>query len=887
MATIDDLWEQAFPSQAPPEEDIDSLWMQATNLDKKAPSEEDLKGLDYIANLAKQGFSRGVAGAFETAKSSMGAVQLARLLSGESPVHTPERIQETDKAILEGIGGQQTPRSRDIATNMFEEAVKAPFDPMTYLGAPMKLGGLAARALGGAATGATAELGGEVGGQVEQSIRGEESGVGRLLGSLAGSTAMSATAAQRSAVSQAGGSFWKEYKKASSNPEGYKEAYATGAAKRFLEIVAKEEGIDNLDEVLDNFNAISKKVTGEKAPLIVAMAKNPAVRDKVVELAKTNPDFRAKVNSELSDIAGDIDANANKFFGKRGQEFPKDIDTSLVKTDNIKNRIAILDSRIEKLTDPLEVPATKADTGMAIANLVKAKEKAVRQDMNPKYEEVLSGARNAGAKLPAPATKEIYEFVQDNKLSDIFGKRSPIDLLITKHFSPTTIQKASIPGATGVRTTEGVVRYPEVDFDNVDSLKKRINELQRGRLSPEQGLKLKQLEEVVDTARQTIPGDWNTKLKDLDRMYYKRIGIPFGERGIQDIDGKKYAEQVAPVITKNGSAMAQFLGAVGDEGVPVARNAILSDVYYKFVKDGVLDNKGLTKYLKNNADVIDKVPGVGDELKAMQFDDAALKLHRADLDRNAKVAEKALADNFLTKLDGTPPNYQQMASRVMTDRLYFNKMFNKGGDLSMASPEVSKAVTNSVRREIIELARNSPQGAFNYLSDPTNTFVVNRLFGKGYGQKVKDVAKLSDAIAAADINKVGVSVPTSVLDPLASKFPGADIPYVLSQWRDRIASPAQKVIRIMTRIKTADLKTKTDQEMINLLLDKDGVEKLSRVARDTNFKVENPVNFKKVLSAVTDVLPAYTLVGTQTAMDSMGEQEEPKQIPIGQFSNGL
>lgn len=871
MATIDDLWNQASPDEvAPAEEDIDSLWSKATNLDKKEPSEEDLKGFDYLANLAKQGFSRGVAGAFETAKSSMGAVQLGRLLSGDSPFHTPEDIQATDKSVLEEIGGKQTPRSRDVATNMFEEAVKAPFDPMTYLGAPMKLGGLAARALGGAATGATAELGGEVGGQVEQSIRGEESGVGRLLGSLAGSTAMSATAAQRSAATQAGGSFWKEYKKASSNPEGYKEAYATGAAKRFLEIVAKEEGIDNLDEVLDNFNTISKKVTGNNAPLIVAMAKNPAVRDKVVELAKTNPDFRAKVNSELSSIAGDIDANANKFFGKRGQEFPKDVDTSLVKTDNIKNRIATLDSRIEKLTDPLEVPATKADTGMAIANLVKAKEKAVRQDMNPKYEEVLSGARTAGAKLPAPATKEIYEFVQDNKLSDIFGRRTPMDTLITRNFSP---DKSG--------------NYPDVDFDNVDSLKKRINELQRGRLSPEQGLKLKQLEEVVDNARQTIPGDWNTKLKDLDRMYYKRIGIPFGEKGIQDIDGKKYAEQVAPVITRNGSAMAQFLGAVGDEGVPVARNAILSDVYYKFVKDGVLDNKGLTKYLKNNADVINKVPGVGDELKAIQFDDAALKIHRADLDRNAKVAEKAIADNFLTKLDGTPPNYQQMASRVMTDRLYFNKMFNKGGDLSMASPEVSKAVTNSVRREIIELARNSPQGAFNYLSDPTNTFVVNKLFGKGYGQKVKDVAKLSDAIASADINKVGVSVPTSVLDPLASKLPGADIPYVLSQWRDRIASPAQKVIRIMTRIKTADLKTKTDQEMINLLLDKDGVEKLSKVARDTNFKIENPVNFRKVMSAVTDVLPAYTLVGTQTAADGLREEEEPQQFPTGQFSNGF
>ncbi len=767
--------------------------------------------------------------------------------------------------IAQGITGADfsQARSDDLLENTIGTAIQVASDPLTYIpGAgpvlksmsiPIISKSLAQRAALNTVVGATSELGGELGDTIEKETTGESTGTGRLIGSIFGVAKSTLITTPSAYVINKGGKFiYDKYKNIKAAPGKNKEAQTVGAAKALLKAAAAEEGLENLDLVLKNFNIISDKINKQNAPLLVALAENPAIRKQVERLAKTNPDFRNKINQELNLISLNIDAHADKIFGARYTELPKG---DLVNLSNARDRINLIDSRLNKLTNPFEAAASKEGTGNVISALITKKADAVRQDISPRYNTLIEAATAEKVVLPSQGTKLIYDFVNQNRLRDIFGKETKIDKLIMKHFSPKGTQ------------------YPTVTFSNVDSLKRAINDLQRKPLNATEKRLLNDLEDKVNDARQLIPGKWNDELKALDMEYYERLGVPFNAQGIKDIDAKKYAEQVAPVITKNSSALKQFLDVTGDEGVDVARNAIMSDAYFKVIKNGDVDIRALDRYIQNNAEVIDKIPGLKQSLLDTKIDGASLKLKKFNLGQEVKLKEKEIADNFLNKLEGAEPNYSEITSRILKDRNYFKTISQ---DLKNSSPEVSKAVLNNMRRELIEIARTSPEGAYNFLTNPKNAFGINQLMGSGYQQKVKELALMSDAIKKADVSRLSDAIATNRMDTLAQVIPGADSSYVFSQLRDRISSVPMRIFRLGSRIFSERMGMATDEQLAQLLLDPDGITKLTNVAKDLDITLTNPLKAKELVDAFSDILPYKVYVSTRPGQEMViSEEEEP------------
>ena len=67
--------------------------------------------------------------------------------------------------------------------------------------------------------------------------------------------------------------------------------------------------------------------------------------------------------------------------------------------------------------------------------------------------------------------------------------------------------------------------------------------MQRKPLSPTEARLVQDLEDVLTNARNQIPGNFSDRLKEADRMYYEKIGIPFSAQGIRDIDAKQIFEK--------------------------------------------------------------------------------------------------------------------------------------------------------------------------------------------------------------------------------------------------------------------------------------------------------------------------------------------------------
>jgi len=832
-------------------------WAEYQDAVIAAPSrQEKVSNFQYIANQAKLGLTDSLV-LGEAIIDTFAIDPVANLFGKGEKGGIGERFSKNVKRLQKAAGtvtgAQPDMTAPSAAAEIVGSGARMFTDPLGYIGTgALKSGAtvveraapVVGRAAGLFGMGAASGGGGIVGQEVEKQLTGEDTGTGKAVGQVfgiaAGIPASTAIETGITSLTNVAKQLRDKYAMVKADPDAASQAYASGAAKRFLDLVSKSTPSQNIDAIMTEFNRIGKTVGTGDVPLFVAMGDNPIVQSEVARLVKTNPGLRQEFDKELATILNNIDQKSVDIFGNRytpvsGIKTP--LTTQINK--NIKLREAV-DTKLDDLAARFPEP-DNVQIGLDTQRLIEVRSKAAKAEMTPVYDAIKEGAKKAGAVLPDTGVRDIYSFVQANNMQDIFGRGTPMDRLIQKNFAPI----------------EGEF-YP-ASFKDVVSLKEEINRVQRSvRMDDKMKMRLNELEDVVDAARQQIPGRFNEALQNADKAYYERIGIPFGAQGIKDIDAKKYADQVAPQIVKSPEILRQFIKAGGNDGVLIADNAIMSEVYKKVIKNDAVDPRALSKYIKDKSAVIDQIPGMRQKLEATLLDDSVLKLTRKDLDDKVALAQKQVADNFILSVkdsDGVAiPNYSEMASRLFTDPRFFTKV-NK--DLAMVDKKTSQAVMRNLQAEVVEKARNSTDGGVGFLTSPKNKAVIDKVFGAGYQQDVKDVLAMSDALQKADISKITATIRTADTDVLAKYIPGLDVPYVTSTFRDRISSNFQKAVRLISRAKTAQLKTDTDDALKQLLLDREGMKKLAAIKNTMDFRVSNPLTLKQVSDTIGSVVPRY------------------------------
>lgn len=856
-------------------------------------SRKKISNFEYIANEAKKGtmdlavLGQSIIDTFvlDPFKGTPGGI-------GERFGANIKRLEKVASGIT---GAQQDMKAPSEVSKFLGAGARMTSDPFGLIGVPLKtvggtVRGVAERVPSMFGIGVVSEAGGRAGEEIEKAITSQDSGVGRAIGALgAGIKGAAVVAPVVKAPLDIVEQVYSKYKTVKSDPDAASQAIANTSAKRLLEAIAKEQGVDNLDSVVDDFNRISQSLNKQDLPLMFAMSDNAIVRAEVQRLAKTNPAMRQRIEEEFAKLAQNIDNRANLIFGER---YAPVVGAETVSVKNAVKRRQEIDNQIETLSNRLVPNVSDVSIGNAISNLVDARVSAARAEMAPVYDDILKSAKEANAKLPANAVEGIYTFIKDNKLRDVFGRGTDADRQIMSVWGPKEVttqpSRIIIPGQEPAQAVTSM-SFKDVPFEQVESLKRRINELQRGRLTPDEARKLNQLEEVVNEARKSIPGNFDARLRAADLAYYEKVGVPFGAQGIKDIDSKKYAEQVAPVIIKNVSSLRQFLGAVGDEGKPIARNAILSDAYNKIVKDGILQPNLLKSYLARNEQVLNQLPEVKKELQESLINVGFLAKASKQLDDTAAAAQKTIADNFVTKIKDSSgvslPDYKSIVDRVIRDPGFEQSVFRQIKDLDANS---AKAVRNSMKAELLNIARNNPDGGIAFLTDARNKRAIENVFGVGYQGAVRDLLKISDAMNRSDVNRLSSVIAQSDLDAIGKYgasvgFPGLDIPYVTSTLRDRIASPVQKVVRLLSRVQVARTREDTDEAIFKLLMDVDGLKALQKVSKELDFNISNPIGLKKISSSIANAIPFYAYGAVKATAVPPQESVKQQEAVMGGF----
>jgi hypothetical protein len=874
----------------------------------KAPTEEEAKTLDYLVNSFKRGLITSTA--LFDALTRAGFGQMAKAELAKTGALTPE---ETMKEVY-GIGKESKPmlesvleavkESQERVSPVFEAvgvkppdldmvapgpisqiagaAVETLADPLSYigLGAPTKAllaTKTAGRAAGEATTGAAAETGAMLGEEAEKAITGEEGIVGRTVGALTGAVGSAvprgiATRTGEDVVSQ----IMQNRALLKESPEGAEQAYAKGTAKRLLTAATEAEGAGELQDLIGQINDASRFVNKGDAPLVIAMADNPVIRQQIQRLAITRPEFRKKVNDLIKAAEGDVQRKTGFLFGER---YAADIpEGAQINIQNIARRRQNLDKELNEKFAFVRPFEDTEDFGRRVEALVEQKKRLARAEVAPEYDALLEEARRQGIRMPEEGTQLIYDFVRDNNIRDIFGRGTAVDRRIMSFLKPKEVEEAVTPrilGPEGAPISELAaeqIQYPTLSFDNVESLKKEINLIKRKSLSDSERRKINDLEKIVDEARDTIPGNFSDRLREVDLKYYQKVGVPFSEQGIREIDAKRYAEQIAPVIVKNAEAYRQFVRAVGPEqGNTLAERAILNELYEKAAKGGagLLSPTVVAKYVRDKGEIIDNIPGLKEKLQKAVVDDTQLRAEISSLDKAAKEAQKRVADNYLTQTEF--PDYESLTRNFMRNPKIRAKLLRDIGDLDA---NTAKAVRNSLRAEVINSGR-SQGNLLDYVSAPENKAAIEQLFGPGYLPALRKIALFGDKVASADVSRLGTQIPRESMDVVAQVFPGLDVPYLSSNFRDRITSLPQKIIRILSKYNSARLQIATDDAIEELLLDPNGVKKLGNTISEVNFKFDNPVALNKIAESLSQTVPQATYDAFKVTLS--GEERERLQ----------
>jgi hypothetical protein len=509
------------------------------------------------------------------------------------------------------------------------------------------------------------------------------------------------------------------------------------------------------------------------------------------------------------------------------------------------------------------------EQGKAIQQLVSSREKLARAEVSPLYSELTDAAKKAKASMSPEGVNSIYSYVKANRLSDVFGKGTKLDNKITAYTKPR-----KVVGINGKTT----MKKPAMTFERVASLKRAINELKRKPLNATEQRQIQELDDVFREARKSIPGGFNERLEGIDKLYYEKVGVPFGTASVRQLGAKKYADEVAPVILKNETALESFLDVSGKEGQVIARNAYLSKTYDKVVKDGEVNVKALQVLLKKDKYILNRIPGLKAELEDTLVDQGSLILKRAELNDGLKRAEDAVAKNFLVS-SNLSPNYHSLAARFANgDIPYLDKVIK---DIEPLDALTKQAVLKNMQREYVQIALDTPDGALKFMLNPRNKDVIDKLFKDNpkYISHIKDLSKMGDALKKTDVEKLTSIVHQGEYDVVGSILPGLDTNYAASQLRDRISSTGMKAIRILSRINQAGAKQKVDAQIKELLMSPDGLAKLSRTAHTFDFKINNPFTFKQIKKILGESLPAYVYSASKPTLMRQ-EKEEVKTQPI-------
>lgn len=740
-----------------------------------------------------------------------------------------------------------------------------------------------------------------MGGPVRSALQGGVSALGGYLGATAGETAAGTPGALAGGL--AGGLLGssgfntftgtipklagKAYDALTSGKQAVKDiSQAAGSAKAAAAATTAFATNPALADELKRAAEI-KRLTGVELPVLAASGGDTTLRTLAMSQAgkADNASFTASMGTQYKTASSLLDqAKEEAALGAKTieQAFSDRVKEQRLLQDKAAANLLVsqkkrvlglnaINERIAELSSDFSTEAGKTDIGTRLTNLLDSKEAAIRSELSPQYTKLLDTSQKAGVVLPAAETQKLFEFAKDEKNADIFSKFPELYGAIKNVFAPS-VRPVSGKFAEKypqlIKQAEGA-EFKDMPLDKLDSLKRNTNKAISKSNDADQLRILGALKREIDGAVDQMDPAFAVPYKALDREYATRLGIPFNEAGVSQIDKAKFVENTIPAITNNASSLKQVIAVTGDskETFDIVKDAFL----YKIGNDksivntatGEVNTAQLNRFLTKNKESIDLVPGLKDYLQknATKIDTLVENRTRLlDAQKNAKVEK---AQDLYSKSAATTDSFYGVVRNALgnPDKL----------DELLAATKGDVVAKEGVKIAMLDNLMSMPGDRLAFFRDNQPTF--EKMFGAGYVPKLEALADASQRLRDNPFNpKVNVK---SITKTGFEETTGTAPAQVASLYRNHIQSLFFKVSTLSSRFFQNRLGKSEAADIQAFLLDPQAMNKAAEAMNEISSKgiTDNVLKIAKDLAKNTAFSTAFG--GLHGLQQSLNLPEKP------------
>jgi len=582
--------------------------------------------------------------------------------------------------------------------------------------------------------GTVAGVGGELAARQVPEEYGE---TGKVLGGMAGGMAVAAPFSMLKGAVESASSVPGLFSTTKDLTEQITQAAATGRASKqaITALTANPSLSGNIARAAD-----IEKSTGITLPMLaqsngdttissylqsqIARGENVEFTAAVKRQYETAEQALTKAKQGVAPAMQEVDAYVKKKALETSQKNIDVVNKAGVMSARRKEGLDNIDSRIVELTDTLRTAPTQVDIGTRLTNLISAKEKMVRGEVGPKYEELIKNSENAGIVLPAKSAAGLIDYVKEEEFKSAFTSFPTLWPKIKKVFADP----------------EEKLYY---SLRDLDSLKRETNAALRESMSGTGEYRiLTGLKKQVDAAIDSTDPSFADAYRAIDKEYATRVGMPFNVAGVAQIDRAKFVEQTVPVLTKRASSLKQAMDIIGDspEGKKIVEDAFLFDIGANrsiiSTTTGQLNTPQLKRYIAQNKDKIDMVPGLRDRLEGLGTRVNELKANRTailDAEKNASIEK---IDNLWTQSYGETGGIRGVVRKALTNPAELDKLVSLAGN-----DNIAKA---GIKRAMIEDVLSAQGDRVNLINENKQAF--EKVFGKDQTKYIVDIVEASQRL---------------------------------------------------------------------------------------------------------------------------------------------
>lgn len=757
---------------------------------RNRPQDTGVTPGQYLTDVAKGSVARFVP-------------QIMRGIAGmEAPIQTPSAepgltqqiekqfIQPVEQRTQQAVGYQQTP-APDKASRLVGAGIESTLDPLSMAGGS----GIVGRLLGGFIPGMTAEFGGQVG----QNIAGDAGQfVGALTGGITGGVAQGSIPRTTGTLLPQARSLTERVRGMRPEADVLREADST--VTNILQAAAQAD--PNIAQTLSRAQQISG-TTGVTLPATALLDSNPVLVDLVRNLSSRDPVFRNQYGQQFEQARNALQGRATRLFGQPGdanaiiEQTVRDIPLDKVQ----QRRLDALNKQIAKESS-FNVE-DQQQLGSRLATLVATKEDEAKKAVAPLYQRAFDYAEQNNVGLPAAGVEDIFQFATDQRSADVFKTFPSIWNKINTQFKPTLSEPSALLNERGRPLVPGGEQvFKAATIEDLDSLKREINRQLRTTRDEASIRLLSELKSKVNGVINTLPEGFVTQYKAADAAYLNQVGLPFNTEAIKQVDRAKFDESVLPVLTKNKSALSQFLDVTGNEGSDLAMKAFLLDFDKAAVKDGIIDVNAARKWLKANNAELSLLGDKADTIRNAVDNVTTLNAEKVRINNAFTEAKK----NKLLQLEGKTA--QEIVGSLYSKPANVDQFLRTYG----SNVDTLNAVRSFMLDDILSAA--DPVAA---LADRTRKATYDKVFGPTYIKNVESLADASRRLAnnPADVKFNVQEVPTTPIEQLIGVPPEE----ILSKFRNPIASSTWAISSILSKFWAKQTAAATDERLKALLLD--------------------------------------------------------------------